>query len=180
MAQAIRAGKWREHPAAAAWVGKAVATALGLDLENRANKAKVTGLIKMWLSAGSLRVVDGEDESATHASSSRCPMTHDLPHLDNSSFLATPNPHTPIGGGVWQLACLTCPTVATVQVWQVWRCHPKFNIRANLLKAYQAKSKCPDELTASRLGACQMIRRCPKSYVMRAGGSKPQVASGRP
>ena len=63
-------------------------------------------------------------------------MTHDLPHLDNSSFPATPNPHSPIGGGV-PLARLTCPTVATVQVWQVWRCHPKFNIRANLLKAYQ-------------------------------------------
>src|SRR5262249_19847842 len=62
VAQAIRRGKWREHPTAAAWVGKAVADVLGLDLAKRADKAKVVGMLKVWIAAGSLRIVDGEDE----------------------------------------------------------------------------------------------------------------------
>ncbi|MCK1743180.1 AAA family ATPase [Bradyrhizobium sp. 139] len=62
VAQAIRAGKWRESIQAKDWAGKAVAEALGLDLEVKAEKAKVGGMIKAWLVAGSLVVVQGVDE----------------------------------------------------------------------------------------------------------------------
>jgi hypothetical protein len=58
----IQAGKWRESSQAKDWVGKAIAQALGFDLESRTDKAKVIGLIKVWLAAGSLIVTDGEDE----------------------------------------------------------------------------------------------------------------------
>ena len=61
-AQAIRAGKWRENVQAKDWVGRAVAKALALDLDDRAGKAKALGLVKAWLAAGSLVIVEGEDE----------------------------------------------------------------------------------------------------------------------
>jgi hypothetical protein len=41
------------------WVGRAIATALGLDIDNKRDKARVGGMIKAWLSAGSLRIVEG-------------------------------------------------------------------------------------------------------------------------
>jgi hypothetical protein len=62
VALAIRAGSWRKDVRSNSWVGNAVAQALGLDLEDRADKAKVAGLIKVWLSAGSLTVVERIDE----------------------------------------------------------------------------------------------------------------------
>ena len=57
VAAVIRAGEWRENVQARAWVGHAVAKALGLDLTNKADKAKVLGMLKVWLGAGSLVVV---------------------------------------------------------------------------------------------------------------------------
>lgn len=62
VASAIRAGKWRENIQAKDWVGHAVAKALGLVVGNKADKAKVIGLIKIWLAAGSLIVVEEQDE----------------------------------------------------------------------------------------------------------------------
>lgn len=63
VAQAIRAGKWRESAQAKDWVGWPIAKVLGLDVDsNKAEKAKVAGLIKIWLAAGSLVIVDGLDE----------------------------------------------------------------------------------------------------------------------
>jgi hypothetical protein len=59
-ATAIRAGKWRENIQAKDWVGHAVGTALGLDVENKkTDKAKVNGIVKAWLRAKTLRVVEG-------------------------------------------------------------------------------------------------------------------------
>jgi hypothetical protein len=58
----IRAGKWRENAQAKDWVGKAVAEALDLNIEKKSERAKVNGMLKAWLSAGSLVVIDGEDE----------------------------------------------------------------------------------------------------------------------
>jgi AAA domain len=62
VARIIRAGIWRKDVRASSWVGKAVAQALGLDIEVKAEKAKVVGLLKVWLSAGSLVVVERPDE----------------------------------------------------------------------------------------------------------------------
>lgn len=61
-AAAIRAGKWRESAQAKDWVGRPIADALGFDLDNRGEKAKVVGLIKVWMKAGSLSVVEEVDD----------------------------------------------------------------------------------------------------------------------
>jgi hypothetical protein len=57
----IRKGNWRENIQANDWVGHAVAKALKLDLTKKADKAKAAGLIKIWLKAGSLVVVEEQD-----------------------------------------------------------------------------------------------------------------------
>jgi hypothetical protein len=62
VAVVIRSSDWRKDVRSSSWVGKAVAKALGLDAEDKADKAKIMGLLKVWLSAGSLKVVDGFDE----------------------------------------------------------------------------------------------------------------------
>jgi AAA domain len=63
VAMVIKAGKWREHVQAKAWVGVAVARGMELDLGSKGDKAKVKALIKVWIDAGSLIVVEGEDEN---------------------------------------------------------------------------------------------------------------------
>lgn len=62
VALVIRNGTWRKDVRAATWVGFAVAKALDLEVENKADKAKINGLIKVWLGAGSLMVVERSDE----------------------------------------------------------------------------------------------------------------------
>jgi hypothetical protein len=62
VAAVIRAGKWRESPQASKWVGRAVAQALDLNADNKADKAKILGMLKVWRAAGSLVVVEGQDE----------------------------------------------------------------------------------------------------------------------
>jgi len=62
VAAAIRAGKWRENQQAKAWVGHAVADALNLDAGDNFDKAKILGMLGIWLKAGSLVVVEGKDE----------------------------------------------------------------------------------------------------------------------
>ena len=57
----IRKGSWRENIQSKDWVGYAVAKALKIDLSSKAGKAKVVGLIKVWLKAGSLVVVEDTD-----------------------------------------------------------------------------------------------------------------------
>ncbi|KYK50080.1 hypothetical protein A1D31_22475 [Bradyrhizobium liaoningense] len=62
VALAIRASDWRKDSRSTEWVGKAVAKALGLDTDDKFDRVKIIGLIKSWLAAGSLVVVDGFDE----------------------------------------------------------------------------------------------------------------------
>jgi AAA domain len=62
VAGVIRRGKWRDHPQATAWVGRAVAEAMDLDVENKSDRARIAGMLKVWKAAGSLVVVDGMDE----------------------------------------------------------------------------------------------------------------------
>jgi hypothetical protein len=61
-ATAIRAGRWRENSQAKDWVGYAIARALDLDLNDRADKASVAAMIAMWVKAGSLVVVERATE----------------------------------------------------------------------------------------------------------------------
>jgi hypothetical protein len=61
-AAAIRAGRWKESIQAKDWVGWPIAKALGLDLDSKSGKAKVKGLIKIWIGAGSLVVAEEKDD----------------------------------------------------------------------------------------------------------------------
>jgi hypothetical protein len=66
--EAVAAGTWRQNVQAKDWVGKAIAGALDLDLDNKADTAKVKGLIKRWLADGHLVVVTGLDEKRNERS----------------------------------------------------------------------------------------------------------------
>ncbi|TGQ19306.1 ATPase [Mesorhizobium sp. M00.F.Ca.ET.217.01.1.1] len=55
---AIRSGDHKMHPAADTWVGKVVAYELGLDLSIKADKARVTRLVKAWIDDGLLTIVN--------------------------------------------------------------------------------------------------------------------------
>jgi hypothetical protein len=58
---AIDAGRWRENPQSKDWAGIAVARTLGLDATNKAHKAKVSAMLKTWITNGMFVVVEGLD-----------------------------------------------------------------------------------------------------------------------
>jgi hypothetical protein len=60
--KAIEAGRWRENAQAKDWVGNVVANVLGLDLQKKADKAKIAAMLKTWITNGALTVVTGHDE----------------------------------------------------------------------------------------------------------------------
>jgi hypothetical protein len=62
VARTIRGGAWRKDVRAKNWVGEAIATALNLDLDDPADKQKVTGMLKVWIGVGSLVVVERLDD----------------------------------------------------------------------------------------------------------------------
>jgi hypothetical protein len=62
VAAVIRGGKWRSSPQAGQWVGHAVARGLGLDIGDKRDKAKVSSLIKYWISTGALVEAQADDE----------------------------------------------------------------------------------------------------------------------
>jgi AAA domain len=62
VAAEIRGGEWRDNVQAKNWAGKAIADALGLDLEKPTDRGKVKAALKMYLKAGSLIVVERRDE----------------------------------------------------------------------------------------------------------------------
>lgn len=61
-ADAIRAGRWRENIQSKDWVGVPIARAMGLDLDSKADKAKIKGLVKYWMGTGSLVEIEELDE----------------------------------------------------------------------------------------------------------------------
>jgi hypothetical protein len=58
---AVSKGKWRENSQAKDWVG-IPAEALKLDIEDKAVRNKIKGLLKIWIANGMFVVVDGKDE----------------------------------------------------------------------------------------------------------------------
>jgi hypothetical protein len=62
VAAEVRGGKWRQSIQATNWVGVAIAEALNLDLDVAADKAKVKAALKMYLAAGTLVIVEGQDD----------------------------------------------------------------------------------------------------------------------
>lgn len=63
VAAVIRGGKWRHSPQANDWVGKAVAEALDLDLDDKTDLAKIKRMLGAWYAAKTLVAVDRDDES---------------------------------------------------------------------------------------------------------------------
>ena len=63
VAAVIKRSKWRESPLATRWVGRAVAEALNLNAEDKADKAAITAMLKIWLAEGSLVVITSRDEN---------------------------------------------------------------------------------------------------------------------
>lgn len=61
--RAVEDGRWRESSQAEAWVGKAIASALGLDLSAKSDMAIVKASLRMWLASGALVVTESPDES---------------------------------------------------------------------------------------------------------------------
>jgi hypothetical protein len=55
------AGEWRLDPQAKDWIGKAVASVLGIDLAEKAVKARVKTIVKTWIENGALRVEERMD-----------------------------------------------------------------------------------------------------------------------
>lgn len=59
----IDGGQWRENVQATAWAGKAVAEALGLDADAKADRQKIKGLLATWIKSGALVRSTALDES---------------------------------------------------------------------------------------------------------------------
>jgi hypothetical protein len=55
----VHEGEWRENPRSEDWVGKAVADALGLDIDEPATRKRILAMLKIWLGSGALKVVNG-------------------------------------------------------------------------------------------------------------------------
>ncbi len=60
--QAVAQGRWRENVQAKDWVGNPIAATLGLDLNKKAEKAKVKTLVRIWIASGALMVVQDKDK----------------------------------------------------------------------------------------------------------------------
>jgi AAA domain len=60
--QRVAGGKWREDPRATAWVGKAVAEVLKLDVRDKAVRKRIIGMLATWCSTGALKIVEAEDQ----------------------------------------------------------------------------------------------------------------------
>ena len=58
----IRAGKWKDSSQAKDWVGIPIARALHLDIDDKADQAKIIGLLKIWIASGALIKVQRMDE----------------------------------------------------------------------------------------------------------------------
>jgi hypothetical protein len=59
---AVGKGRWRENAQAKDWAGVAVATVLKLDPKDKADKAKISALLKTWIANGMLTTVEGLDD----------------------------------------------------------------------------------------------------------------------
>jgi hypothetical protein len=64
VASAVRAkndGRWRHSDQAAEWIGLAVAEALHLDAQNPSDRARIKAMLKTWIAAGSLILLEEQD-----------------------------------------------------------------------------------------------------------------------
>ena len=60
--KAVSDGQWRADVQATEWVGRVVAAVLRLDADDKTDRAKINGMLKVWLGSGALKKVQGVDE----------------------------------------------------------------------------------------------------------------------
>jgi hypothetical protein len=61
---ATKDGRWRENAQARDWIGKPIAYALGLDPESKADRARIKGMLAVWIKTGMFVAVTGKDDKA--------------------------------------------------------------------------------------------------------------------
>jgi hypothetical protein len=54
-------GPWRENPQAKDWVGKPIAKVLKLNPDKKADRKKITTLVKAWIASGAFHEVEIKD-----------------------------------------------------------------------------------------------------------------------
>jgi hypothetical protein len=62
VAEVIQSRDWRLDPRSTDWIGKAVARGMGLNEDDKRARTKINGLLKMWIAAGNLVVVERKDQ----------------------------------------------------------------------------------------------------------------------
>jgi hypothetical protein len=84
----ISSGKWRADVRADDWVGHAVADVLGLDLDQKVDRARVKSLLKTWAMGRWLRSTAWTTPTASLGPSSRSASgsKHEPRHLRHSHF----------------------------------------------------------------------------------------------
>lgn len=60
---AISQGEWRESIQAKQWAGHAIAPLLGLNIDDKGDKAKAAKILRTWVQNGALKTVERQDES---------------------------------------------------------------------------------------------------------------------
>jgi hypothetical protein len=59
----VAAGEYKAHHSASDWVGNAVADALGLDAQDKADRARILKMVSTWELNGALRVEERKDQN---------------------------------------------------------------------------------------------------------------------
>src|SRR5262249_40590955 len=116
-------GPWRANSQATNWVGKPIAAALRLDLDSKADKAKVKGALKIWITNGMFREVEGEDEKrkkktfievGTWANDSETVRMKPSSQKKSDSVRPIKVAEAPHG-----VACVFCSTMDERPVWKI-------------------------------------------------------------
>ena len=59
----VAAGEYKAHHTASDWVGNAVADALGLDVQDKGDRARILKMVSTWEANGALRVEERKDQN---------------------------------------------------------------------------------------------------------------------
>lgn len=111
----IADSEWRESERAQHWAGKAVAQALGLDLDNKAERARIKAVLKMCVTNGWLRIEarrDGNREMRSWIVVGElvAPEIDDRSALPSQGDAAVPQPRsTAVRGTTIAVQCRSAP-----------------------------------------------------------------------
>lgn len=61
--EAVAAGQYKAHHSAADWVGNAVADVLGMNINDKGDKAKIVRMVSTWTANDALRVEERKDQN---------------------------------------------------------------------------------------------------------------------